>query len=381
VFKFRAFFRVFVGIFFVSFYISVAAAKQGNSNVKIDNRVPPNLSPISEALTAHWDFLYKQADPEALNVDPKKKAFTETRIKIHSDGIKKALLLLRSKGFEKDTGKALVMGGAYETDLNPLLDLFAEVHVTDLSPRPLELIHRIYKKHPNHNRLRLVLADLSGIPPVYQAEAMKQFEKAGDANDKGSKREFFAKMPELVETPFPTGSYALVVSPLLVECLPYGPLVFYYEGVRAAKGKDAPRKHIITYLGEEFFYDPMVMASFRRVFLHHSAELQRLVVPNGVVVFSVWKSEDDRQAEIAPERKEKLLRIGDDRVTKATWDDFFKRWATVRFLGGTHVYGPDKKPTMNVFILEAHPLQSTAHLPGAKTGKNPSRKPLSRPGF
>jgi hypothetical protein len=322
------------------------------SVARVESRVPPQLAPIALALEAHWDFLYQRAEP-GVAADAPGVAFTHRRTQAAAKAIDRALERLDERGHLPGTGSALVFGGGYEVDLGPLLERFAEVEVVDLAAAPLELVRRKYADHPHRDRIRLVQADLSGIPPAHQAQELARIraERAqGRAPDPQGMGTFFSELPPLEPLPFEAGKYALVVSPLLTEGLPYGPAVEAFESARAlaarSGGELSPRRALDDALGESFFYRPEVMGAFSRVLQHHRDELERLVDPRGVAVFSSWMREDEHQ----PERG--LLRVGDTRATPQTWGAVFEGWGRTEQVVKEQIYGPDKRPTLNAFVLE-----------------------------
>lgn len=335
--KFKLTLALFIGFLAIS-----------QADTPIINKVPKELNPISEALTAHWGFLYERATPGF--ADETKKAPTVKRTQFQTLAIEKALQVLEKKGHRRGDGKVLVMGGGYEVNLTPLLENFAEVHVVDMSSAPLKLIAKIYEDNP---RLKLFTADLSGVPVRFQGEQLKQMlTDVKDAATNGKTQlAFFQSMPkELEAIPFESGAYDMVISPVLVESLSHGPLVAVFEKHR--EEMKAERKGMSDLLGEPFYYQPAVMDVFARVYLHHSAELNRVLKPGGVATYSVWRRDDLKAMELAPQMEEELLRVGDDRMTWTNYQAFFKPWSKKHYLGGQQIYGVEKPPTMHMYLLE-----------------------------
>jgi len=330
----------------IALFLVLSSLSQADT--KIHNLVPKELNPIREALAKHWGFLYERAAPDY--ADKVKKQTTILRTDIQRTATLRAIEVLRQQGHEKGQGKVLVMGGGYEVDLTPLLEEFAEVHVTDLSDEPLKLAARMYDNHP---KLSLFLADLSGLPLDFQAKQLDSLmaNPKKSYEDRALQLAYFEAMPEKLEPiPFKTGEYDLVISPVLVESLSHGPLVAPFEKHRADAGLE--RKGMSDIFGEPFFYEPAVMRAFARTYLHHSAELHRVLNAKGIATFSVWKREDLKRAELAPQIKEELLRVGDDRVSPREYEEFFKSWKKVDYRGGEQIYGKDKPPTMHMYLLE-----------------------------
>jgi hypothetical protein len=322
----------------------------------IDVRLPSVLRPIQEALRHHWAFLYRRADPE-LAAKETGVEFTQKRTNINAQGVQAGIEALEKKGVKTLEEKVVVFGGGYEVDLTPLLDKFKEVHVVDLCPDPLALASRKYATHPHRDRIKLIAADLSGIPPSYQKQEIDRVQAEKGAPNVDDIEQFFANMPKkLDKLPFDGGAYAMVVAPVLHESLPFGPTVVAYEEHRKREseqsGTQVARKAVDEQLGEAFFYRPSVRDAVLRVFQHNRDELQRLTKPGGVCVFSSWMRPDEHQQTLAPDEKSELVRVGDSRVTKQDWQSLFNGWATTTPLHSEQIY-PGRKPTLNLFLLES----------------------------
>jgi SAM-dependent methyltransferase len=319
----------------------------------IEKKFDPRLQGIADALTAHWDFLYQRAEP-GVSAETPGVQFTRKRTEATGAGVATAFDRLDQKGHVPGTGKALVFGGGYEVDLLPLLERFEKVEVVDFSPAPLELVRRKYPQHAH--KLHLVQADLSGIPADQQARELSRLgaeRAAGAAPDPAGVQAFLGSLPSTPERlPFESGSYDLVISPVLNESLPFGPAVTAFENHRQATalrtGEAVPRQAIDEHLGESFFYSPEAMGGFEKLFLHHRDELQRLLSDDGVAVFSSWMRQDEHN----PDPSRPLLRVGDSRATPRTWEAFFDGWSGKTEVLREQIYGPDKKPTLNVFVLD-----------------------------
>lgn len=322
----------------------------------IDVRLMSPLQPIADSMRPHWSFLYRRADPEAAESKEDRARWTVRRTEINALGVDHALQALEAKGHKPGTGKVLVFGGGYEVDLRPLLEKFAEVHVVDLSDDPLRLVDRKYRDSPHRAKLRLVQADLSGVPHKHQAKELARVRAEGGAPDPEKMGAYHATMPaKLAQLPFGKGEFAMVVSPVLTESLPYGPAVCAFEEARALRSKTSAepeaRRSVDSHLGEGFFYRPEVMSSFAHVFHHHSKELRRLLAGDGVAVFSSWMRPDEQQAEHAPGAAP-LLRVGDTRASQETWSGFFAPWSRTTPLIAEKVHGPETKPVLNLFVME-----------------------------
>jgi hypothetical protein len=324
----------------------------------IDSRVPAALTPIQAALGDNWKFLYDRADPARAASEPGVE-FTRRRTDINNQGVQAGMEALKKDGFDLRQERVLVLGGGYEVDLAPLLAQFKEVHVVDLCLDPLKLAARKYTTHPDRERLRLVAADLSGIPAAYQAKeiARTRAERAqtNAAPDVDAMAAFFASMPEKLEPlPFETGAYAMVVSPVLHESLPFGPAVCAFEEARQAEhektGNPVARQSIDSHLGEAFYYRPDVHDATLRIFRHNREELQRLTKPRGRVAYTSWKREDEKKQTYAPNDLHQLVRVGDSRLTTDEWESLFSGWAGSEQLHQEQIY-PGKLPTLNLFLL------------------------------
>lgn len=319
---------------------------------------PPALEPLDQGLERHWKFLYDRVDPDKPVTEPAKVEFSLRRTEINANGIQAGLERLRERGHEKGQGKVAVFGGGYEVDLGPLLDEFSEVHVVDLCQAPLDLAARKYEDHPHKDRLRLVQADLSGIDPGYQAAEMQRLEtdrRQGRPRDEEGVKAWFGGLADLNPLPFMSGEFQMVVSPVLSESLPYGPLVGDIEARRSqdeAQGREAPRQAVDSVMGEKFFYDPRVRDGFAKLLVHHSEEMNRMLGDGGVAVFSTWKRPDEHQATLAPDEPRQLFRVGDNRVDAQTLDRVWQPWSGQELLGQTKVYGEQTKPTLNMFLLD-----------------------------
>jgi hypothetical protein len=321
-------------------------------------RVAQALAPIQHALRSHWDFLYRRADPLHANNEPGVE-FTLKRTSINGVGVQAGIAALESKGMKPESEKVVVFGGGYEVDLGPLLDRFKEVHVVDLCPEPLALAARKYATHPHRARLKMVTADLSGIPVAYQQKELSRAKSEIEANGVPSVdgiARWFAGMPKTLDAvPFDTAAYAMVVAPVLHESLPFGPAVAAFEQARVlqAERTHAPvdRKAIDTHVGEEFYYRPAVHDTTLRIFQHNRDELQRITKPGGVCVFSSWMRPDEHQEALAPDAPKSLVRVGDSRMTQEEWTSLFHGWQGSQQLHKEQIY-PGKAPTLNLFLLE-----------------------------
>lgn len=314
-------------------------------------KIPQIIAGIEE----HWRFLHERAREEG-RIHPKRN-YTDARMRNNDFGVQKALEVLKQRGHVNGTGKVLVLGGASETELAPLLKAFAEVHVADLSSITLGDSAKKYAASSDIGRLKLHQADLSGIPTSYQIGAFNQLLASGKGENPAmtAVKEYYKNFPEKLErVEFATGEYDLVLSLVLAEYLPYGPLAASFEKIRADKKTD--RKAVDDLFGEPFFYETDVMNTFQEVFYHHREELLRLTNSKGLVLFSCWMRPDDHQATKAPEALKSiaLVRVGDDRMPLETWKGFFKPFNIVadRIEPGI---GPNPKSVLNLFLLEKKP--------------------------
>jgi hypothetical protein len=320
---------------------------------EIESRVDAQLAPLAEKMSKHWSFLYARADPDSPASAPGQPgvSFSNNRKALTGRGIEAGLQLLAEKGHVPGSGRALVMGGGYEVNLEPLLNRFQEVVVADLTQESLELARRKYASHEGASKLRLVQADLSGLPVHLQRSEMNRL-KEETANGSTPRtegiQEFFGHIPaELEPLRFESGEFQMVVSPVLHEGLAYGPAVYGVEAGREHAGTD--RKSIDSVVGEPFFYDSRVMQGFANVFQHHSDELQRLLSPDGVAVFGSWMRPDEKQPDDGTPR---LLRVGDTRATPETWSRFFASWGVTHEVCKEMPHQPVNQSVMNVFVLE-----------------------------
>lgn len=298
---------------------------------RIDSRVSEELKPISDALGAYWDYLYQRVDPKRPIENPK----TRKRIEIHRKGIDKALSVM-GETFAHPVN-CLVLGGGYETDLTALLDRCTRVDVVDLSPRPLEVVDRTYKKNP---KLKLIVADLSGIPIHYQSQALKNFSSVASTAPAQeilpALGEYYAKMPAQLEAlPFESNAYAIVVSPLLIESLADGPLIPFLE---ARKQNKSEGQAIDQVVGTGFYLNNQVQGVFARLALHHSTELYRVLRPGGVAVLSAWKSD------VGPS-----VSLGHHSLPRKDWNRLFQQWKKAEILG---VFQPDGPKSPGRIVLK-----------------------------
>jgi SAM-dependent methyltransferase len=325
------------------------ASPQPSSVVERSPSVTKAL-PIATGVQEYWRFLHERAREEGKSHP--KRVFTDNRMKNNDYAVQQALAYLDgNQGLV--TGRALVLGGASETNLDPLLKAFSEVHVADLSLLTLQDVAAKYAPHPNAKRLFLHQVDLSGIPADYQMDNYNKMIASG----KGEKptpdtvSDYYKNFPNILnKLEFSSGKFDLVLSLVLAEYLPYGPVVAAFEKVRAEKRAD--RKGIDELIGgEPFFYRPEVMEVFEEVLMHHRDELNRLVAPTGIIAFSCWMRPDEKQATLAKEVKTPLLRVGDDRMTEATWKKFFDPFKKAIPEKLESNIGPNPLSTLNLFFL------------------------------
>jgi hypothetical protein len=166
-------------------------------------------------------------------------------------------------------------------------------------------------------------------------------------------RAYFRNFPsKLTKIDFPSGEFDLVLSLVVAEYLPYAPVAAAFEKARAERN-DPKRKAVDDLFGEKFFYERDVRKVFEDVLYHHRDELVRLNRPNGLVLFSCWKREDEHQPEQAPEdlKAAKLFRVGDDRMTMDQWQGFLSAWEKPLLEKVECNIGPNPKSCLNLFML------------------------------
>ncbi len=325
----------------------------------VQTQLPLVLHSVAESVGRHWDFMYSRVDPARETPDPNKVWNDRSRDTL-AQGIDQSIARLRANGHKEGTGKVAVLGGGYEVDLKPLLELFAEVHVVDISDKPFPVVARQNADDPNRGKIKYIQTDLSGIDPMYQAvevERLANDREAGRPIDPEGLKNFMGNMPPLKPNSLESGAYAMVVSPVLTESTPYGPLLTDVESRRDAdtmsRGIDDSRdrrktwSHVDNTLsklpGENYYTDPRVRNTFANLFLHQSSEIDRLLEPGGEGVVSLWTRQDKRP-DTQIESEPGLRRVGDNVVDERTFQKFFGPFEDGKEVASCFVYGENEKP-------------------------------------
>lgn len=309
--------------------IGVGKKRAAALPVKVDRSKldDPTTRRLSDAMNAQWGFLHERAVEGFVNVN------TLGRSAYNAFGVRQILQNFEDRGIKN--GRVLLVTG-YETPLHELLesDRVKEVRVVDLSSAAAELVAKKYANHPNAAKLKVEVADCSGVSPRLQAEAMNAL---GVSADRGEKpplavvNDYFqrAARPEnQAKLPFDSGAFDAVHLPFVLGAFDLGPITEAMVRHRAAtKGGQSGYE---DYLGADALASELAARSTEANTQHVMEEAARITKSGGLVVANLWA----RPQADAPGK----IRFSDTPLTHAAFD---------RILAGyEHLFSGNPQPTL-----------------------------------
>lgn len=310
--------------------IEVGKKRTASIPISVDTHAlkDPTINRLSDAMTAQWGFLHERAVEGFVNVN------TLTRSAYNAYGIRQILDNLEQRDV-KNARVLLVTG--YESPIHELLesDRVKEVRVVDLSAASAELVAKKYANHPNASKLKIEVADCSGVSAQLQSEAMDALSVSaskGEAPPAAIVSDYLKKVAlkeNEVPLPFGTGSFDAVHIPFVLGALDLGPVTDAMVKHRAATNTKGVTGYE-DYLGSAMLSSSEAQQSTATNTKHVLDEFSRITKDGGLVVANLWA----RPQKETPGK----IRFSDQPIDPATLDGMLA--------GFDHLFSGNPQPTL-----------------------------------